>query len=76
MEKINIWYSIKNGGDGTASPDWFLTEEETEYDQENMYEGWGETCNGMVETFVGSNIHKKAIINSAEQEKERNETIR
>lgn len=67
MEKIVIWYSIQNCGDGSAYPAWFLTEEESEYDQDNAYEGWGECCNGHVETFVGSDIHEEAINNSAEQ---------
>lgn len=60
MEKIKIWYSIQNGGDGSAFPYWFLTEEEAEKDQENMDEGWGESCIGSVETFVDSDIHKEA----------------
>ena len=64
MKKIIIWYSIQNGGDGSAYPAWFLTEEESESDQENMNEGWGESCNGSVETFEGSNIHNEAIENS------------
>ncbi len=68
MEKIKIWFSIQNGGDGSAYPDWFLTEEEAENDQENMDEGWGEPCTGMVETYVGSNIHKKALENSKKDE--------
>ncbi len=68
---VTIWYSVSNGGDGSAYPQWFLTEEETEYDQENMSEGWGETCNGSVETYMGSNIHKQAEQNSKEQAKER-----
>lgn len=72
MEKIEIWYSVRNGGDGSAYPIFFLTEEESEYDQENMYEGWGETCNGMVETYIGSNCHQEAVENSNEQKIERN----
>lgn len=67
IEPIEIWYSIRNGGDGSAHPAYFLTEEESEYDQDNLDEGWGETCNGMIETYVGSNVHKKAIINSQRQ---------
>lgn len=63
LTKIIVWFSIQNGGDGSAYPDWFLTEEEAEYDQENMYEGWGESCIGSVETFVGSDIYNKALEN-------------
>ena len=64
MEKIKIWYSIQNGGDGSAYPKWFLTEEDSEKDQKEMDEGWGEYCNGSVETFVGSDIHIDATENS------------
>jgi hypothetical protein len=75
MKKIVVWFSVQNGGDGSAYPRWYLTEEETEYDQENMYEGWGETCNGSVETFVGADIHLRAIKNSEAQREERQESV-
>jgi len=64
MTKVEVWFSIQNGGDGSAYPDWFLTEQEAEDDQMNMEEGWGEPCIGVVETFVDSNIHKYACKNS------------
>lgn len=64
LEKIVIWYSIQNGGDGSAYPTWYLTFEDADWDQDNMYEGWGEPCNGSVETFIGSDIYLKAITNS------------
>ena len=63
MEKIQLWYSVQNGGDGSAYPAWFLTEDDAEIDQAEMYEGWGEPCIGMVETFIGSNIHQSALKN-------------
>jgi len=63
MKKIVVWYSIQNGGDGSAYPDWFLTEADARKDQEEMDEGWGEPCYGNVETFIGSNIHKEASRN-------------
>lgn len=72
LTPVTIWYSVSNGGDGSAYPLFFLTEEETEYDQENMYEGWGETCNGSFDTFVGSDAHQEAMKNSEEQKTERN----
>ncbi len=67
LQKTVIWFS----GDGSAYPTWFLTEDESEFHQDNMYEGWGECCNGSVETFIGSDIHKKAVANSEEQKSER-----
>lgn len=63
MIKIEIWYSIQNGGDGSAYPDWFLTEAEAQADQDEMDEGWGEDCMGSVETFEDSDIHKEALQN-------------
>jgi hypothetical protein len=60
MEKIVVWYSIQNNGDGSCSLKWFLSENEAEKDQEDMDEGWGEPCYDSVETFVGSNIHREA----------------
>ncbi len=64
MIKVVVWYSIENGGDGSAYPIQFLTEEEADSHQENMYEGWGEPCIGSVETFEGSDIHKEAVNNA------------
>lgn len=64
MEKIVIYYSPVNGGDGSVGLRWFLTIEEAEYDQVNQYEGWGEDCSGSVETFIGSDIHTEAVKNS------------
>jgi hypothetical protein len=67
VEIVKVWYSIRNCGDGSAYPYWFLTEEESEWDQDNQWEGWGETCNGSVETFVGSDIYKTACEMSKKQ---------
>ena len=72
MEKVTIWYSPRNGGDGSVGLSWFLTAEEAEYDQENQYEGWGEDCSGSVETFVGSDIHRKALKNSKDSNENNN----
>jgi len=61
MEKINLFYSIRNAGDGSCYLVWFLTQKEATEDQDNQDEGWGEDCSGKVETFEGSNIHKDAL---------------
>jgi len=45
METI-IWYSIRNGGDGSAFPIFFESKELAEIDQEYLDEGWGESCVG------------------------------
>ncbi len=68
MKKIVVWYSIQDGGDGSAYPSWFLTEEKAQEDQENMDFGWGEPCLGSVETFEGSDIHQEAIQNEEDQD--------
>jgi hypothetical protein len=41
-----IWYSIQNGGDGSAYPVWMESEALCKIDQEFMDEGWGEPCFG------------------------------
>lgn len=69
MKKIKLWYSVSNGGDGSAYPHFFLTEDHAYKDQEMMSEGWGEHCTGMVETFEGSNIHVEAKRRSKEMPK-------
>lgn len=60
LEKITVWYSVRNCGDGSAYPYWFLTEEEADKDQENQDDTWSESCVGSVQTFVGSDIHQRA----------------
>jgi hypothetical protein len=73
LKRTTVAYSIENGGDGSAYPSWFLTEEDAETDQELALEGWGKTwwraqalALGTVETFEGSDIHIEAKRNSKE----------
>jgi hypothetical protein len=47
--KTKIWYSVRNGGDGSAYPIFMEFKEMTELDQAFMDEGWGEDCNGYIE---------------------------
>jgi hypothetical protein len=67
VEPIVVYYSVSNGGDGSAYPQWYLSQEVVEWIQEcyePMYDmGWGEPCWGSVETYVGSDVHKSAIKN-------------
>ena len=63
MEKTIVWYSIQNGGDGSAYPSWFLSAEEADMNQDSMDEGWGEPCTGSVETYVGSDIYNEGLQN-------------
>lgn len=46
MKEYTLFYSVGNGGDGSAYPHFMESEELCEWDQEHMDEGWGETCTG------------------------------
>lgn len=51
MARLTLYYSVSNGGDGSAYPQWFETRELAEIDQElqSMFgEGWGESCTGEI----------------------------
>lgn len=65
LTKITVWFSIANGGDGSAYPRWFLTEEAAKDDQTSAYEGWGSSCTGSIETFKGSDVHEDAVSGEA-----------
>lgn len=43
---LTLYYSVQNGGDGSAYPKLMSSQELADYDQENMDEGWGENCTG------------------------------
>jgi len=47
---IELWYSVSNGGDGSAYPVFFATEKEARTHQEgvNANEGWAEDCYGCI----------------------------
>lgn len=47
--KTRFYYSVTNGGDGSAYPIFMESKELVEFDQANMDEGWGEDCSGFVE---------------------------
>lgn len=59
IEKVNIYFSIKNAGDGSAYLNWFSSEEEAIEDQKNNKEDWFEPCYGKVETYIDSDIYNK-----------------
>ena len=67
LKATTVAYSIQNGGDGSAYPSWFMDYSEAEHDQDNLDEGWGEVCAGIVQTYEGSDIHMKALAGSAEK---------
>ncbi len=43
-----IFYSVQNGGDGSAYPEFMESMELADFDQEHMSEGWGESCTGSI----------------------------
>ena len=62
MEKVIIYGSLTNC-DGASYVTWYLTEKEALRHQEEQYESNGEECVDEVETFIGSNIYIKAVVN-------------
>lgn len=69
MKIIQLWYSVRNHGDGSAYPHWFGSQETADKDQDLQDEGWGESCIGSIQSFEGSNEHQEALKNDAEQAK-------
>lgn len=67
LYKTTLSYSIQNGGDGSAYPRFMESMELCEFDQEYMYEGWGESCTGEITITSGSPInHDQAVVSVEE----------
>ena len=56
MKELTIYYSVQNGGDGSAYPSFMESRELAEWDQAHMYEGWGEDCSGSITVKSESEI--------------------
>lgn len=60
MHKLTLYYSVSNGGDGSAYPQFCETEAIAEMHQEMhnnlMGEGWGESCTGSITLESESSI--------------------
>ena len=54
-DKITLWYSVENCGDGSAYPRWFDTEELADWHQSHLDEEWGEDCVSFIEV-EGDNL--------------------
>ena len=68
LEKITIYYACFNDGSGAVYLKWYLDREQAEIEERDYWSEenqWAEDCTGSVETFVGSDIYKKAKINDA-----------
>lgn len=44
--QYTLFYTIRNGGDGSAYPTFMESRELCRWDQDHMDEGWGESCDG------------------------------
>jgi hypothetical protein len=64
--KLTLHYSVQNGGDGSAYPQFMSSKELAEYDQEHMDEGWGEPCTGSITLESESPILSKEEITTPE----------
>ncbi len=62
MNTFKLYYSIQNGGDGSAYPEWFDSEKLARWDQDHMYEGWGESCDGWITLTSESPIFVKDTV--------------
>jgi hypothetical protein len=61
-----VWYSVGNGGDGSAYPRFMESEELATLDQDYMTEGWGETCTGYLEIEHDGPIFLKDVVTAEE----------
>jgi len=64
MEKIELYYSVKRVDTDSLNLLWFLSEEDAIENQEKMDLKWEGYHVGKVESFKGSGIHLRAIMNS------------
>ncbi len=70
-----IWYSVRNGGDGSAYPVWMESEELAELDQKWMDESWGECCNGCLKIESQHDIKVLNMVTVDDQIKEIEEDL-
>ena len=70
--ETKFWYSIRNGGDGSAYPVFFECRELSEIDQKYLDEGWGEDCSGdlTIEHDEGTVVKMRNIVTAEEMLKE------
>jgi hypothetical protein len=56
MNKLVVYYSVINGGDGSAYPHFWESKELAEWDEEHDYEGWAESSVGNISFESDSSI--------------------
>jgi hypothetical protein len=63
---LKLFYSVQNGGDGSAYPVFMSSQALADYDQDNLDEGWGESCTGSITLTSESVITVKEEIETPE----------
>jgi hypothetical protein len=69
--KKEFYYSVQNGGDGSAYPSFMESMELAEWDQDNMSEGWGESCTGSITVSSDSEMSSTNVKTALEYYKEK-----
>ena len=67
MYELELFYSIRGGGDGSASVAFMESKELAQWDQDHMDEGWGESCNGSIKLKSETPITSEEDIETKEQ---------
>ena len=65
--ETKLYYSVHNGGDGSAYPRLYESMELAELDQKYMYEGWGESCTGCFVVESETPITIKSTVTTAQE---------
>ncbi len=70
MEKIDLWYVIVNSGDGEAYLRFYLTKKRARQAEDNQREGWGGSCVGSIQSYMGSKEYFYAVENETTPDEE------
>lgn len=65
--KTRFYYSVINGGDGSAYPIFMESKELAEFDQDHQIDGWAENCSGFVEIEHDSPIKLCGVVITIEE---------
>ena len=68
--ETDLWYSVENGGDGSAYPEFMESKELCQIHQHFQIEGWGEECIGHIKIKSDTSIELMGIITIQEAKKE------
>ena len=59
--KLQLFYTIANGGDGSANLEFWESAELAAWAEDHVEEGWGEPCNGCIEIDGDNLIHHEDV---------------